>query len=286
MTVDDVSKTALAMAMSRALHRRRAKQPVLDDPLAEIFPGVADYVAWALDQGEAASTGTPPVMPLARARFFEEVALSALSSTAQIVLLGAGLDTFAHRHSGALGSVAVYEVERAGTQQWKRQALEEAAVRIPNNITYVAADLSTDDLVASLTSAGWQPDRPAVVSWLGVTYYLDEAALLRTLDALALFADGTTLVLDYFRPRDVWDEGMVNGAEIARQRGEPWVTQLTDVAVDDLLSQRGYEVTERLTSRDALRRYPSDLALAANTATVVLSARLAKESQSSIAASA
>ena len=271
---DTVSQTALGMAMSRALHRRLASQPVIDDPIAETFPGVAEYVEWALHRGESAATGTAPVMPLARARYFDEVALDAVGrGVRQILVLGAGLDTFAYRHAEALASAVVYEVDKPETQTWKREALSGVDLAHPPNIRYVAADLGHGSLLDELDCAGFDRRSPAVVSWLGVTYYLDYASVARTVEQLGQVCSSSSLVMDYFRPRDCWDDGMINGADVARQRGEPWVTTLTDTDVDKLLTPNGFSVVELFTSEHALQRYPSDVRLASNVATAAVHAR-------------
>lgn len=270
---DGVSKTALAMAMSRALHRALAKSPIIDDPVAERYPGVAEYVGWALEHPEKA-TGLAPLMPLARARFFEECAVvEVIRGVRQIVLLGAGLDTIAYRGGPVLEATKIYEVDKTETLSWKREALAASGVEPPERVRYVDADLATDDLLVSLQRAGFNPEEPAVISWLGVTYYLTASALAATMTAVSGLAPQTVLVLDYFRPRDTWDHGMVNGAEIARSRGEPWLTTFADDELDDFLRGYGFLAEERLTSEAAAVRYPCDVQLAGNTAMAVVRSR-------------
>lgn len=270
---DGVSKTALAMAMSRDLHRALAKLPIIDDPIAEAYPGVAEYVRWALDHPEKA-TGLAPLMPLARARFFEESAVVEVGNgTRQIVALGAGLDTLAYRGVRGLGDAEVYEIDKPATLQWKREALAASGIAMPERVRYVEADLGTDDLLAALDDAGFRFHERCVVSWLGVTYYLTASALTETMSALSALGEGSAVVLDYFRPRETWDEGMVNGAEIARSRGEPWVTTFADRDLDDVLRDYGFIIEERLTSDAAAMKYPCDISLARNTAMAVVRAR-------------
>lgn len=256
MTDEGVSQTALGMAMSRARHRRLASTKIIDDPVAEIFPGVARHVQWVLESGGATSTGLAPVMPLARARFFEDITVDAVKNgVTQVVIIGAGLDTLAYRHADALSPATIFELDKPQTQSWKRRALEAAGMHPPSNLRYVPADLAQRGFPARLQGAGFASDLPAVVGWLGVTYYLHLQSVVMTLEQLGAFAPSTRLVMDYFRPRDCWDDGMINGAENARQRGEPWITTLTDNEVDALLGDYGFSVVEWFTSDDALRRY-------------------------------
>ena len=44
---------------------------------------------------------------------------------------------------------------------------------------------------------GFDPARPALVSWLGVTMYLTQPALSQILEEISKFAPGTELITDY-----------------------------------------------------------------------------------------
>ncbi|MDQ1655693.1 MAG: hypothetical protein QOD41_776, partial [Cryptosporangiaceae bacterium] len=78
-------------------------------------------------------------------------------------------------------------------------------IRTP--LTYVPADLEHehDGLTSRLTGAGFDPDRPAIVAWLGVTMYLTAAAVASTLAALGGLAPGTEVAADYMRPAALRD---------------------------------------------------------------------------------
>ena len=53
----------------------------------------------------------------------------------QVVVLGAGLDTYAYR--SVLGDrLRIFEVDHPATQAWKRQRLEEAAIAVPGYLTF------------------------------------------------------------------------------------------------------------------------------------------------------
>jgi methyltransferase (TIGR00027 family) len=60
----------------------------------------------------------------ARARFVEDLmAEQADRGVGQYVILGAGLDTFAQRRFEIASGPRVFEVDRSGPQEWKRQRL-------------------------------------------------------------------------------------------------------------------------------------------------------------------
>src|SRR5882757_6644881 len=74
-----------------------------------------------------------------RRRFAEDaVARAVAAGTGQVVILGAGLDTFGCRNPHA--GVQVYEVDHPSTQAWKRTRLAEAAIVVPKTLTFAPLD--------------------------------------------------------------------------------------------------------------------------------------------------
>jgi methyltransferase (TIGR00027 family) len=114
----------------------------------------------------------------------------------QLVLLGAGLDTRAHRVS-ALSNVVVFEVDQAKTQDYKRKRAEFLSRRA-REIRYAVCDFERSGFEDVLREAGFDPAIPSCVIWEGVTMYLAEPAIERSLSALsALCAPRSTLILTY-----------------------------------------------------------------------------------------
>src|SRR5580658_3273153 len=120
------SRTALRVALRRAAHQLYDAQPlVLDDPIAVSILG--DTYAEELRR-----TPTRPDRPfsvglraflVARSRYAEDtVGRAVVQGVTQYVLLGAGLDTFAHRNP--YPQLRVFEVDHPATQQWKHELLE------------------------------------------------------------------------------------------------------------------------------------------------------------------
>jgi len=119
----------------------------------------------------------------------------------QVVILGAGYDTRAHRLPG-LGAVAVYEVDHPDTQRAKREVLERATVLASSDLHYVANDFSRDDLTAGMAAAGYNGRQQTVFIWEGVTNYLSADAVDTTLRWVSTAAPGGTLIFTYVH-RDV-----------------------------------------------------------------------------------
>src|SRR5271155_1235096 len=132
------SRTALRVALRRAAHQLYDAKPlVLDDPIAVSILG--DTYAEELRR-----TPTRPDRPfsvalraflVARSRYAEDALARAVAQgITQYVLLGAGLDTFAHRNP--YPHLRVFEVDHPTTQQWKRELLATSNLSHPTNLTY------------------------------------------------------------------------------------------------------------------------------------------------------
>ena len=87
-----------------------------------------------------------------RTRFVDsEVARAIGHGVAQVVLLGAGYDARALRFGG--GATRWFEVDHPDTLEDKQQRLSSLGAD-QSRVTYVEADLTTDDVGASLGAAG------------------------------------------------------------------------------------------------------------------------------------
>jgi methyltransferase (TIGR00027 family) len=193
---------------------------------------------------------------ICRSRFAEDRLAEAVAARVrQYVLLGAGLDTFAYR-SPLAGEVRVYEVDHPATQAWKRSALATAEISIPPGVQFVPADLGGSSLADALRAAGFDFGQPAVITWLGVTMYLDRAAIGQTLRALASCAPGTELIVDYMLPAAQRDEAgnfytsMIAAA--AAERGEPWLSFFDPGEMASLLAEHGFNLTAQIHQRESV----------------------------------
>jgi methyltransferase (TIGR00027 family) len=197
------SRTALRVALRRAAHQLYDAPPlVLNDPIAIPILGTT-Y------SEELRRTPTRPDRPfsvalraflVARSRYAEDTLARAIAQgVTQYVLLGAGLDTFAHR--SPYPYLRVFEVDHPATQQWKRELLEAGGLPIPANVTYVPVDFEHESLPGPLYSASFDPQAPAFFAWLGVVPYLTIEAFRSTINFIAAQPPGSGVVLDYSQPR-------------------------------------------------------------------------------------
>ena len=177
----------------------------------------------------------------------------------QYVILGAGLDTFAYRESHLTGRI--FEVDLPTTQQWKRECLGAADIQIPASLTYVPIDFEHDTLTQALSQAGFRKDEPAFFSWLGVSMYLEEEAILETLRFIASCAAGSTVVFDYvvtpslLTPMERLGMELVS-AKVAKS-GEPWKTYFDPASLADNIRSLGFSEANNVSPESLNNRYLS-----------------------------
>jgi methyltransferase (TIGR00027 family) len=247
---DVISQTALMAAAARAAHRLVDRPPfLLDDPVAARLLGsrAGELIDYHRLHGTHPILSAARAQVTARARFTEECLAAA--GVDQYVLLGAGLDSFAHR-SPLARSVRVFEADQPETQEYKKSVAPDGPVN------YVPVDFETDEPLDRLAAAGFDPARRALVGWLGVTVYLDLPAIERVLAVLGTLASGTELVADHILPRGDRDEAgeayaVAIGSAI-ESRGEPWRSCLSTADMADLLARHGFGKIRVVTQRESV----------------------------------
>ena len=202
------SLTALRVAMRRAAHQLYDAPPlVLNDPFAVQILG--DHAA-EIERTPGRNPANKPrpfsvslrAFVLARSRYAEDLLAQAVQrGVAQYVLLGAGLDTFAHRNP--YPSLRVFEVDHPATQQWKRNLLQTTGITAPAHLTYVPVDFEQQSLPDQLHAADFDSEAPTFFAWLGVVPYLTLNAFRETLHFVAIHPPRSGVVFDYGQPRDV-----------------------------------------------------------------------------------
>ena len=178
MDVDSpASRTALGAARHRALHQLLEAGAVFSDPLAVPILGLPETDLRARDADRRMR-----LFIAARQRYAEDVLADAVPrGVDQLVVLGAGLDTFGYRNPYA--GLRVVELDHPATQAWKRERLEAASIAVPPSLTHAAIDFERDDLETVL-GEHVDTERPVLFWWLGVTPYLTLEAITTTLTTL------------------------------------------------------------------------------------------------------
>ena len=254
------SRTALGAAMHRAVHQTLEGGVIFNDPHAL---KILDEEA---RDGLAAMANDPAHRPMrlfiaARSRFSEETMAACVARGArQIVILGAGLDTFSLRNPHA--GVTVYEVDYPATQTWKRERLAQAGVALPPSLVFAPVDFERQSLAEGLAAVGFRSDQPAYFQWLGVVPYLTREAIVATLDFIAAIPRAE-VVFDYGEPFDNYPPAMraniMAVAERTADRGEPWLSMFDPPEMAALMQARHFAGFEDVARAELAARYYGDL---------------------------
>lgn len=234
------SRTALGVAVRRASHQLYDLAPlVLHDPIAvpilgEVYRRALKDAATSVDK--PFSVGMRAWL-VARSRYTEDKLAQAVGrGVRQYVVLGAGLDTFAHRNPHP--RLTVFEVDHPATQEWKRELLAASGLPEPASLRYVAVDFERQSLARELELNGLDFSAPTVFAWLGVVPYLTHPAFRATLNFAAKFPAGSGVLLDYALPRHALPPEEVAARDLLAARveslGEPFQLFFTraEIAVE------------------------------------------------------
>jgi methyltransferase (TIGR00027 family) len=256
------SYTARGAAAYRALHQTLEDGAIFRDPFAASM--LDDETLARLDEIAADPAQRPMRLFIAaRSRFSEDTLAACVArGVRQVVVLGAGLDTFSLRNPHA--GVRVFEVDYPATQGWKRERLKQAGLTVPATLTFAPVDFERQSLAEGLAAVGFQADRPAFFQWLGVVPYLTREAVAATLEFIAGVPD-SEVVFDYAEPLENYPEGrrehVMAVAARAAALGEPWLSLFDPADLSELLRDKGFATIEDLGLAEIADRFYGTLKL-------------------------
>jgi methyltransferase (TIGR00027 family) len=247
MKPGEPSRTALMIARQRAAHQVLDHGSILYDPFAmKILREDEKDVLQFANKHPLAGIGR--LFTAARSRIAEDALSRAVErGVRQIVILGAGLDTFALRNPHGALDIRIYEVDHPATQTWKRERIAEAQIALPPWLIFVPVDFERDDVGDKLVAAGFQQDSPAFFTWLGVVPYLTEDAIGRTLDYMSSIQN-SEVVFDYMEPPEAFSEELrqmekARAAQLEKM-GERSDSRFEPAGIAAILRAHGFSVIE------------------------------------------
>jgi methyltransferase (TIGR00027 family) len=243
MKPHEPSRTALIPARQRAAHQVLDHGSILSDPFAmKILREDERDVLQFANQHPLASIGR--LFTTARSRIAEDALSGAVErGIRQIVILGAGLDTFALRSPHGAQQIRIYEVDHPATQAWKLERMAEAQIVLPPWLIFVPVDFEQDDVGVKLVAAGFLEKSPAFFTWLGVVPYLTQDAIGSTLDYIASIRN-SEVVFDYMEPPQAFSEEL---RELVKERTEQlekiderWASRFEPAGMASFLRSHGF----------------------------------------------
>lgn len=259
MLISEPSRTAIGAAAHRATHQLLEDGAVFSDPLALSILGIPAEELLKRAEERPGDRGLRFFIAarsaLAEAKFSEAVIHRDVK---QLVILGAGLDTFACRNPFG-DAVRIFEVDHPASQNWKLERLKAAGIAVPPSITFVPADLEQTSLAQTLSGAGFSPDERSFFIWLGTVPYLTSESIEEILRAIGGLRGGAEIVFDYAEPVGSSAAPAADRfrelAERVAAAGEPFISLLEPALVQAMLESAGFEKIEDYTVRALAERH-------------------------------
>src|SRR5262245_17333082 len=267
---DRGSQTAEVMALFRALETLEApRERLFADPYAERFLRPAGRLLLLLARLHPIRRRILRIIDrkwpgartsaVARTRLVDDLLCDALRNGArQVLILGAGFDTRAHRTPG-IAAARVFEIDHPLTQAAKIRLISRAAA-LSGSVAYVPVDFTRQTLDGALRGSAFDVNARSFVLWEGVTNYLTEAAVDTTLRAIAASVSRESELFLTYVHQGLLDgsEPFDGGAEIlqrVREVGEPWTCGFEPSEMPAYLVARGFGLVEDLSADDYRARY-------------------------------
>jgi methyltransferase (TIGR00027 family) len=261
------SLTAFSAATHRAVHQVVEKAEIFSDPLALAIVGMKAEDVHHYEELEP-SRREMRLFIAARSRYAEAALERAVEQRGvrQIVILGAGLDTFAYR-SRLPGNTCIFEVDHPSTQAWKLGRLEQIGIKRPASLIYAPIDFENDTLLDGLNAVGFDSAQRTFFMWLGVVPYLTEEAIDATLSMIASLPGGAEVVFDYSEPPASFSAELLAIYETVAKRvaaaGEPFLSFFDPLPLHEKLRKLGFSEIDDVSNRRLVSRYLEQATMAA-----------------------
>lgn len=254
------SLSAIGAAMHRAIHQKLEGGSVFKDKFAiEILdPGELQKAELAAASEDRSNRGFRIFMA-ARSRLAEDLMADAIDSgVRQIVVLGAGLDTFSLRNPFADLGVKVFEIDHPQTQVLKLNRIAKMRYVSSDLSKFVSVDFENQDLRHELARSGFIDSNPSFFMWLGVVPYLSQDAIFKTLRFIC-DVPRSQVVFDYSEPLENYDaRRRIMVAAIAERLaalGEPWISLFDPLTLTENLKEMGFREVDDLDMANICSRY-------------------------------
>jgi methyltransferase (TIGR00027 family) len=168
----------------------------------------------------------------------------------------------AWRRPDLLRRTRVIEVDHPASQAWKLERVRALGLAVDAAHVFAPVDFEVQSLREGLDAAGFDWDRPALFSWLGVTMYLTVDAIMATLSTIADCAPGSEVVLTYGARGDALDEDgrrfVALLRPVAAASGEPLVGRRSTPGVVELVGRSGLRIVDQPDRAEVVARYFAD----------------------------
>ena len=263
------SRTAEATAAIRAGHYLYDRPVIFADPYAlnltsPMWRAICSHpmLYWSIVRGLFGKLRPVHGWILVRDQVTEEKLKAFVAAgEVQYVLLGAGFDSIALRRPPWLEGVHIIEVDHPATQTVKLERIAHiAASRVDTAFEAVPIDFERQSLVDGLAGSSFDTTKKTFFAWLGVIYYLSDAAIAETLAGIAAISPpGSELILDFLLPEHELARGTGNVRSLTHRvtsrMGETYISFHTPESLAALFERAGFALVDLMSDRELEARF-------------------------------
>ena len=262
MLDDQASRTLVRPAVLRATHQLLDAPLILDDPISVglIPEAISESILPHSAELRSARMSLLRSAFVLRSRFAEDQFAKAVKQgVRQLVILGAGLETFPWRQPPFANSSRIFVTDHPASARHAQQVRMTKGWKDPGNVKITAIDLEHRDFMAVLAQQGLREDQSAFFTMLGLSQYLSHEAIANVYEVIARRSAQSILVLSYNPPDHLLDADDLALAMEAANRtstfSEPWLFRPTTEALDEQLRRSGFHDVRHLLPAEAQVAY-------------------------------
>ena len=137
---------------------------------------------------------------VARTLYFDRVIERAMEQVDQLVVMGAGYDMRAYEKLRR-NNVAFFELDQPSVQAHKLATLKSSDI-VFEHVTFVSVDFANENAIDKLIESGFDKSKKTFFLWEGVTLYLSQADVRKTMrDIRNIATAGSVLLADIYAER-------------------------------------------------------------------------------------
>lgn len=268
------SVTAENVAFVRALESLKPEgERICYDPYAVRFLSQQYLMFLEMATRDPSKTPFPGVHNSlsARVRYFDDFVKKFIDEgLEQLVILGAGYDTRAHRIEELKDKVRVFEVDHPETQNVKMEKIRDIFGSLPDHVAYVSVDFGTEDFSQQLIEHGYERSQKTVFIMEGLIYYLPPKAVDEMLSFIIKNSGiGSAIIFDYVYESSIDrtdgicgvrctacdQKAIKNATKDMAQQGEPYKFGIKEGMIEAFIAQRGFSRVCNVASEDYKKAY-------------------------------
>ena len=183
----------------------------------------------------------------------------------QVIILGSGFDSRSIRFRDKLKNITFYEFDLKGMLDYKINIINSnTCLNANKNVTYIDINLHKESLIDKLTAFNVNKNIPTYILWEGVSYFLEEDTVVKTLENMThYFINTLNVIFDYaykdYIKGDLSYYGAVQLANELRTIGEPHIFGINPDDVSIFLRNLNYQVLDNSPAKELEKQFLLDV---------------------------